>query len=100
MEYVLLSLVVLFVGGILGLAILCGVVWHLHKKHQNVRDDLVKFESSLLKELHALTEELQPLKDLIVKAHTDLSTIVNEYEINGVPLGYDRGKKADYVEGL
>lgn len=50
----------------------------------------------------ALGQGLEPLKEFINKAHTDLDTIVKEYEVNGVPLGYDRGSKAkfDMIEGL
>jgi hypothetical protein len=48
-----------------------------------------------------IQESLNAQSEFILKAHTDLGTIVKEYEVNGVPLGYDRkGGKFDYVEGL
>jgi hypothetical protein len=53
-------------------------------------------------EIAHLRAELEPMREFIAKAHTDLQTIVQEYEINGVPLGYDRGKRPAYdvIEGL
>jgi hypothetical protein len=51
--------------------------------------------------IQANRKELEPIKDFISEAHTDLKTIVQEYEVNGVPLGYDRGKpNFDMVEGV
>jgi hypothetical protein len=47
-------------------------------------------------------KDLEPVKEFIHKASIDLQTIVQEYEVNGVPLGYDRGgnRHYDMVEGL
>ena len=52
--------------------------------------------------ISALRSEITPLAEFLTKAQTDLSTIVQEYEVNGVPLGYQRGnnQKFDLVEGL
>ena len=95
-----MSLIVLFVGGILALV---GIIWReymlIHK--YNVMEAQVKrIEDVVILEIQKMTEQMEPLSGFIAKAHTDLETIVKEYEINGIPLGYDRGKKADYVEGL
>ncbi len=50
--------------------------------------------------IKALSERADVQAKFIDKAHTDLETLVKEYEINGVPLGYDRtgGKKPDFYE--
>lgn len=51
-------------------------------------------------EFKKLNEQLLAQSEFISKAQVDLATIVNEYEVNGIPLGYDRGRKFDMVEGL
>lgn len=47
-----------------------------------------------------MAETIQAQAEFIVKAQSDLATIVNEYEVNGVPLGYDRtgGKVPNHFE--
>lgn len=50
--------------------------------------------------LAAQRAELAPIYEFLHKAHTDLETIVKEYQVNGVPLGYERGGQFDHVEGL
>jgi hypothetical protein len=70
------------------------------KRFTNISNELDKFKILLSKDLSSLKEEIEPMKEFILTAQTDLGTIVKEYEINGIPLGYDRGKKADYIEGL
>lgn len=59
----------------------------------------IKANSEAIK---AIGSDLEPVKAFINKAHTDLDTIVKEYEVNGIPLGFDRtgGKHYDMVEGL
>lgn len=50
-----------------------------------------------------LKEEIAPLAEFLMKAHTDLATIVQEYELNGIPLHLRRGipeQPFDAVEGL
>ena len=100
MEYVLLSLIILFVGGIFGLGIGFLYAVHVEKKFKGISLQLEQFKTLISSDLVNLKNEVSLMQDFIVKAQTDLDTIVKEYEINGVPLGYDRGKKADYVEGL
>jgi hypothetical protein len=51
-------------------------------------------------EARQLSDEARAFAD---KASVDLATIVNEYKINGVPLGLRRGNQSvsfDMVEGL
>ncbi len=100
MEYALLALIILFVGGLFGFAILIWREIHNEKRFASTHKDLVEFRQIISGEVEKLREEIALQRDFIVKAQTDLATIVTEYEINGVPLGYDRGKKADFVEGL
>lgn len=50
--------------------------------------------------LKNINSELEENKEFINKAHTDLETIVKEYEINGIPLNLRRGQNFDMVEGL
>ncbi len=50
-----------------------------------------------------LADSLAHASEFIRRAETDLATIVNEYKINGIPLGYKRGNQkieGDFVEGL
>lgn len=52
-----------------------------------------------------LSDDVSEAHRFIQSADTRLETIVREYELNGVPLGYQRKKRleeeqADYVEGL
>lgn len=100
MEYVLLAIIILFVGAILGL--LVGVVreFYLQKRLKAHEAEMAKFRDDIKEALTKIAAETEPLKAFLLKAHTDLDTIVKEYEINGVPLGYDRGKKAEFIEGL
>lgn len=51
-------------------------------------------------ELKATKEKLDTQSQFIDKAHTDLETLVKEYEINGIPMGMDRtgGKRPDFYE--
>lgn len=100
MEYVLLSLIVLFIGGLFGFAILIWRETQIEKKFGQIHKDLTEFRRLIDSDFIKVTEQLNSYQEFIRKAHTDLNTIVQEYEINGVPLGYDRGKKADFVEGL
>ena len=104
---------------LIGLAIILVVnEWRDHKFNKKTELVLAQIKrvnrqmiyiSEFSKELKAidarissLSKDIVPLQEFITKAHTDLDTIVNEYEINGIPLGYDRGNKAtfDAVEGL
>lgn len=100
MEFVLLSLIVLFVGSILVIGVAVIREFYLQKQIKAAQNEMVEFRNSVSKHMAELKDEIEPLKVFILKAHTDLDTIVKEYEINGVPLGYDRGKKADFVEGI
>lgn len=52
------------------------------------------------KAIHAHRQELAPIYEFLHKAHTDLETMVKEYQVNGVPLGYERAQHFDHVEGL
>lgn len=60
----------------------------------------------LSKSLADFIEHNQKVKEFITEADANLKTIINEYEVNGVPLGYDRrGARAetprvDFYEGL
>jgi hypothetical protein len=52
-------------------------------------------------EVIILKNDLEPVKEFIAKAQVDLETIVQEYELNGIPLHLQRGNpKFDMVEGL
>lgn len=64
---------------------------------------LEKHAKKVSEDFHALSAEIRPLKEFLDKAHTDLGTIVKEYEINGIPMHLQRGGKMpefDAVEGL
>jgi hypothetical protein len=50
--------------------------------------------------IQKVSQDFDAANAFIGQAQTDLSTIVKEYQINGVPLGYERGQKYDMVEGL
>lgn len=71
---------------------------------ENQLDELNEFKSdfkSLSADFSSLKERMESTEQFIQKASTDLDTIIKEYEINGVPLGYDRtGKPIDFIEGL
>lgn len=73
----------------------------LSRQISKLSEETKKAQVSLA-EIPLLKEELQPIQAFITKAQTDLETIVKEYEVNGVPLGYDRtgGQQYDMVEGL
>lgn len=98
------------------------VVWQsmLVKKllflQKRILRDLRK-ESDAIKSLQAvikshremiemLTKQNSELQQFIIQADANLKTIVNEYEVNGVPLGWDRNKRAvdgqriDYISGI
>lgn len=70
---------------------------HARQMEQRVARAQAGTDASLAK----LQASLEPINEFIAKAHTDLHTIVQEYEINGVPLGYQRkAPHFDMVEGL
>lgn len=56
--------------------------------------------SALEGTLKGMTERMEKQAAFIDKAHTDLATIVQEYEVNGVPMAVDRtgGKVAQFYE--
>lgn len=56
--------------------------------------------SKVEKAVSEMSDRMDKQMAFIDKAQTDLATIVQEYEVNGVPLGYDRssGKKAQFYE--
>ncbi len=60
----------------------------------------------LSKSLADFIEHNQRVKEFITEADANLKTIINEYEVNGVPLGYDRrgakedSPRVDFYEGL
>jgi methyl-accepting chemotaxis protein len=59
--------------------------------------DAVKNASDAVK---ALADKADQQSEFITKASNDLETLIKEYEINGVPLGYDRsgGKAPQFYE--
>lgn len=63
-------------------------------------DGLDKALTNAVSSIEALTEQSKAQSDFIMKASTDLETIVKEYEVNGIPMGLDRsgGKRAQFYE--
>jgi hypothetical protein len=84
--------------------------YRYEQRHKQSEADIIKVVdnvsgifnciSALHKNQVEMMKSLEAQSEFINKASTDLQTIVNEYEVNGIPLGYDRGKKFDMVEGL
>lgn len=75
------------------------ILEHLHANQKH----LIEYKESVKNHESKVDDALmfvQESRDLNVKISTNLETIVKEYEINGIPFGYDRGKQFDLVEGL
>jgi CRISPR/Cas system-associated exonuclease Cas4 (RecB family) len=47
----------------------------------------------------AVIERVEELKEVSDKAEVNTATILREYELNGIPLGYQR-RNPDMVEGI
>lgn len=70
---------------------------------KSVAENLVEMNNSLHKAMGLIDESRAEAKEFIIKAQADLATIVNEYKINGIPLGYHRKPVEeiyDSVEGF
>lgn len=55
--------------------------------------------SELGKKISSISDQLNELRPIIEEAHANSATILKEYELNGVPLGYQR-KHPDFIESL
>lgn len=52
-----------------------------------------------VEDLDDMTQNWLQVHDFMSKASTDLATIVQEYEINGIWIGKDRNRGVDAYEG-
>lgn len=70
---------------------------HVLARRVDALDKAIEKSSALIS---AMAERAEKQSVFIDQAATDLSTLIKEYEINGVPMGLDRsgGKKADFYE--
>ena len=73
------------------------------------KEAIICLKLSVDKMEKSLTEFMtynETVKEFITEADANLKTILNEYEVNGIPLGYDRKglpeehRRIDYYEGL
>ena len=69
--------------------------------HQAIAE--IKFNKSLTEgtqyKLSAVMEQLEDYRTKIDQVESNTATILKEYELNGIPLGYQR-KNPDFIEGL
>jgi hypothetical protein len=59
-----------------------------------------KSANSVHADLKAMTEKFQTIASDAEKAKIAAETILREYELNGIPMGYKRGNDYDAVEGM
>lgn len=72
--------------------------------------DTIKALQAIIKShgemIDMLTKQNAEMQQFIIQADANLKTIVNEYEVNGIPLGWDRrkresdGQRIDYISGI
>lgn len=87
---------------------LVGVIQGIKRQGLLARADMEALKAALATQLaaHAAKSfaDIDGLRSFIISADQNLQTIVNEYKINGVPLGYERKPQSDltgdYIEGL
>lgn len=60
---------------------------HIMSRRLQSQDNAISKLEATIKDM---ASKLDKQSQFIDKAHTDLATIVQEYEVNGIPLGYDR----------
>lgn len=58
-----------------------------------------KSVEDLLKAHPLVLEDLNRIRETIEKTESQTATILKEYELNGIPLGYQR-RNPDFIEGL
>lgn len=62
-------------------------------------DFMEKVHEAQADNFHAIKQEIDEVKKLASSAESHGATILREYELNGIPLGYQR-KQPDFVETL
>lgn len=74
------------------------------RRAQDLSFQMVTKMSQLLPKMITESESIklgvESQQELLIEADKNLKIILNEYELNGIPMGFDRGKKFDFIEGI
>jgi len=70
------------------------------KKAKSCEELVSKLSHDFKADMTIFIEKFESIKSLTLESKMNTETILKEYEINGIPLGYQRGDHFDAIEGM
>lgn len=70
------------------------------KKADSCEKIVSKMANDLKKDMESFIYSVDGIRAMASDAKLNTETILKEYEINGIPLGYKRGDNYDAIEGI
>jgi|GEM_PF-4695793 len=70
------------------------------KKSESCEEIVSKLSHQFRADMEKFNSSFEGIQSLTAEAKINTETILKEYELNGIPLGYKRGDNYDAIEGL